>query len=170
MAFISETRTFPATNNSFFGRLFLWFSSQPGLPIRHWTNIEGVGENKFVRYGGQASKGVPGLLVANIDGGGASDLFQHSATVMPTDRWVCVEWQFKGDTSDMHLWLDGNEVPDLAIKNAVGTQDNRQPWTAPAFSQLDLGWQMYAGDAGVQTVDQWIDEVAVDSQRIGCTR
>jgi hypothetical protein len=113
----------------------------PGPPVAekvHWTVIESGGLVKgqayhaALRYGGQlpVSSGFglgPGgsQLMANYDSpdfysgsGPGSDCWrQAAAVVMPTGRWVCAEWAFdgSGDTAAMRLWLDGQEVPSLAV-------------------------------------------------------
>jgi hypothetical protein len=68
----------------------------------------------------------------------------------------------------MHLWLDGAAVDSLTM-SGTGQGCLNQPttyaWTAPTFSQLDLGWESYQTD-DARTL--WIDDVAVGATKLGC--
>jgi hypothetical protein len=89
-----------------------------------------------------------------------------SATALPTDRWVCLEWAFTGATSDLagasgtsDVWLDGVAVPELHATMNVAS------W--PPFHQLALADDDNAG-ARPNGTDVWFDELAIGPQRIGC--
>lgn len=41
--------------------------------------------------------------------------------------------------------------------------------TAPAFAQMNLGWEHYQVST-VLDFNLWIDEVAIDGARVGCSR
>lgn len=73
---------------------------------------------------------------------------------IPAELWSCVEVSLNSDTSEINVWLEGEEVSDL----------HRTDWQQEPFSELRFGYEKYAGpDAQV-----WYDDIAVSSQRIGC--
>jgi hypothetical protein len=93
-----------------------------------------------------------------------SDVTKHvSATAIPLDRWACVEWAIFADPSGTsQVWLDSVDVADLHVNGAT------QP-------QASLGWTAFGGGvfgvaAALPSYDFWIDEVLVDSRRLGCDR
>ncbi|MCA9630474.1 MAG: hypothetical protein KC766_22540, partial [Myxococcales bacterium] len=58
-AYISQSKTFPATNNAFWGRMFFYIEALPVTPdYAHFTLIEGTGsgDTSRVRVGGQYRK------------------------------------------------------------------------------------------------------------------
>jgi len=80
-----------------------------------------------------------------------------STTQPKRDDWVCVEWMVDPAAKEVRVWLDGREVDDLHLTNVV----------ASGFGTVDVAVQHLAGGP---VVDMWVDEVAVDTQRIGCIR
>jgi hypothetical protein len=77
-------------------------------------------------------------------------------------RWSCVEWHFDGINNQMHFWMDGQAIESMTV---IDPQCGG-PWQAPAFERVDLGWG--SAPAGVAVAEMWIDDVGIDSQRIGC--
>jgi hypothetical protein len=96
--------------------------------------------------------------LSTFDDLGGSPLSQTPAGMITPNQWVCVEWQLQ-IAGSMHAWIDGKEVTALATL---------QP-TDPTVGQLSVGLVSFvpAGASGVAR-DLWIDEVVVDSKRIGC--
>jgi hypothetical protein len=82
-----------------------------------------------------------------------------TGTAMPTDRWACLELSVRGSTTttsndaELVLWLDSVQIADVTSFNLSPSQqflfgltvDNTQPAS-----------------------DLWIDEVALNTSRIGC--
>ena len=179
-AVIVHKKLFPVPNNSFYGRAFVYLAGS--APQEHFTLFNASGtfakapSPTYVRYGGQF-----GILEASYVG---NDQVQHAgapvnggwedATAMPTQRWVCMEWQYKGDTNEMHFWLDGVEVPRLAVIGQSNECCTGQVWNAPPYDRVALGWEVYASPdpsrSSIESYDLWLDEVALDAQRIGCVR
>jgi hypothetical protein len=85
------------------------------------------------------------------------------AGAFPTDRWECIEIAATGSTGastgdgEVAVWLD--DMPQFDAKNI-----DLYP-----LQQFAIGLGMYGGPARPAS-DLWIDEVALDSARIGCTR
>jgi hypothetical protein len=167
---VSGAPIFPVAGNVVFGRMMIWLTAAP-TQTTHWTNIAGSGQvtgqgfSAVSRYGGQYSP----RMMANYDTSGvASDCWQHSATGIPVGRWACFEWRFDGPQNEMDFWLDGSSLADLTVlgqgQGCIANGTNGK-WLLPEYDTISLGWEHYqASDA----IDLWIDDVALDTQRIGC--
>jgi hypothetical protein len=154
----------PAT--AFYGRAFVWFDADPGAG--HWMSWVGVGpggaQGTEVRYGGHYD-----ILEANYFGNDDEVISDpqgycaptcQNGVAMPVGRWSCVEFYFGKD--ELRFWLDGNEVSPLHV---TSWRNQAPPWS-PAYDRLRLGFHDFQGGA----VDVWYDDVAIDTQRIGCDR
>ncbi len=175
-SYLLETRTFPAMNNSFWGRMFVYVDALPVTPdYAHFTFVEaaGTGNGSKVREGGQyrkfgaGSDGGPTGDWTNVDRDAVNGLVPQ----VPERTWFCLEWQYSGASNETHLFWDGKERPSLATYPDVargGTQG--VPYILPDFTSLWVGWYMYQTSPMPDHYDVWIDEVALDAQRIGCSR
>lgn len=171
-AFMSVTGApvFPIDGNVMYGRMMIWLTAAPEGSV-HWTNIqgegdvEGMGFRGLSRYGGQHD----GRLMANYETSGIStDCWQHSDTTIPVGQWACFEWRFNGPNDEMSFWLDGAPLDDLTVigmgEGCIGN-DAGGHWYSPIYDTLRLGWEHYQATSGKEL---WIDDVAVDVERIGC--
>jgi hypothetical protein len=43
---------------------------------------------------------------------------------------------------------------------------NSNPYTLPTFTNVWMGWQ--EDQTSTETFEMWIDEIAIDKERIGC--
>jgi hypothetical protein len=172
-AFIStkSAAVFPAASGLLYGRMMVYMDSTAKDGV-HWTQLQATGPvpglagvTGYYRYGGQHQ----GKLMANYETTGKStDCWQHSATVMPTKKWVCMEWAFDASQEDMRFWLDGAELADLHVSHkgqgCIGN-DLGGIWRAPAFDTVSLGWESYQQD---DARTGYIDDVVIDKARVGC--
>jgi hypothetical protein len=173
---IRETKTFPEANNGYYGRIFVFFKSLPAapMPYAHWTILaaSGTGVSGEIRVSGQLQNG------ANIFGVGTdnrtptgtgdwtnSDADPNPPVPVPLNTWLCVEWVHKGDTNETRFYWDGVEHPSL-YTSLMKHGGNTNPYRLPTFTSLWFGWQEYQPSS--QTFELWIDEIAIDAQRIGC--
>ena len=158
-AYIKETKTFPATNDVLYGRMFVWFEDALTTD-GHFSLAEGAGTGTpaVIRFGGQFK-----AFGVGTDGGDSGDWTDSDRTkLVPTQTWICAEFEFDGPNNTFHVWWDDMERPMLtsgASKHAM--------FTMPAFTSLWFGWWMY-NIAEPQEI--WIDEIAVDYKPIGCTK
>jgi hypothetical protein len=177
---------FPLQGNAFFGRMMTWLESAPEQSV-HWTFIQGGGlvpgetYHSLYRYGGQhpvtnGGNFVGTQLMANYEtpdsysgNGPKSDCWDHADKVtLPTGRWACVEWQFDGPNNTMRFWLDGTAIDSLTMQGTgegCFTPPSDQTWKAPAFDNLELGWESYQGDSA-RTL--YIDDVVLSTSKVGC--
>ncbi len=177
-SYIEETRTFPAKNNTYFGRAFVWFATLAGPPMNyaHWTFIGAVGTNVSgeIRVSGQFQNGknLFGVGTDNrVDDAGTGDWttsdtdFNGNPTAVPTNQWLCIEWLHKGDTNETRLYWNAVEHPSLHT-TATTNGGNGNPYILPDFTSVWLGWQEY--QPSTLQFDMWLDEIAIDPSRIGC--
>lgn len=71
---------------------------------------------------------------------------------------------FESGTLDTKVWSVSGPTP--RIERHGGRQDVR--YDLPEFTALWIGWQEY--QPATQKFEMWVDEIAVDTQRIGCER
>lgn len=181
---IAETRTFPAANDTYFGRMFVYFQSLPapaaGFDYAHWTfaAASGTGVKGEVRLSGQMQNGVNlfGVGTDSLDDPNGSGDWTNpdrdpgpagTPSPVPAGQWLCIEWMHDGAHDRTRFWWDAVEHPSLATTPATPHLGNAAvPFTLPAFTKLWVGWQEY--QKTTEPFELWIDEVAVDGARIGC--
>ncbi len=182
-SYIKETKTFPAPNNTYWGRAFVYFNQLPkpdvdaGFTYAHWTFAAGVGTGVKgeIRLSGQLQ------AAGNIFGVGTDSTPAEAGTgdwttsdndpagapkVVPTGSWLCIEWQHSGQTNETRFFWDATEHTSLhttAMKHG-GVQAN--PYIMPNFTEAWVGWQEYQANA--EQFELWVDEIGIDGARIGC--
>lgn len=153
---ITEHDTFPASD--FFMRAFLYLpAATPPAPLRVMTPFQTT----------PPLTGIAFYVVPTSSGFSPriSDSIGHQTydTLMPsfaTDRWVCLEWELLvGTPGQVHVWVDDVEYTDLALRFDT--------MTSPPFGTLAFGL-LRQGAAPAHSL--WLDELAVDTQRITCAR
>jgi hypothetical protein len=99
----------------------------------------------------------------SLPGGGGKD----STTPMPTNTWVCLEWNVQLGTSSGAP----NGSTSLAVGSA-GTQANNLGGAQPLFSSTPINTigLLLIGGPNTPARDIWMDEVIIDTQPIGCTK
>jgi hypothetical protein len=170
---------FPVAGNAFYGRMMVWLSRLPSGGV-HWNNMESSGllpnstQTAKYAWGGDGMLGTvtAGYTIRNDPASTTEvvDCLKSSATPFPVQRWACVEWQFDGGADEMHYWLDGNLLADVDIVKTGGMCVTAPPpgniWVGPVFSSVSLGWM--EPNASSAAIEMWLDEVVLDTQRIGC--
>jgi len=138
---------------------------------------QGSAINGEIRVGGQYD-GSKNRFGVGTDGGPTGDWTnldgdpQNNVKAVPEGEWICIEWEHDGETDTTHFWWDGVDHPSLDTDRDVSHQGNGNvKYDLPDFGSLWVGWINY--NQGKTVVpghfDTWIDEVALDSQRIGCS-
>ncbi len=95
------------------------------------------------------------------------------ATLSPFDwsydsAWHCAEWQLSSGQQSYRFFIDGREVTSIRLDNGPGSFAGTE---IPAtYRSISIGWTNYRtaavnGFAGFQA---WIDDVALNTSRIGC--
>jgi hypothetical protein len=176
--FIRERKTFPAANNAYWGRIFVKFVSLPEAPMSyaHWTFIaaSGTGVSGEIRVSGQRFSndnwfGVGTDNRTDPEGTGdwtkSDDDPSGNPNPVPRNEWLCVEWLHDGAADETRFFLDGIEHPSLHT-TATSNGGNGKPYLLPDFTNVWIGWQEY--QSSTQDFELWIDEVAIDGERVGC--
>jgi hypothetical protein len=183
---IETDKVFPETNNTFYGRAFVYFERLPtpasGQTYAHWTFIGATGDNVSgeIRLSGQMSNGINHFGVGTdnrTDAMGTGDWTNSdndpkgAPRAVPLHQWLCIEWMDKGDTNETRFYWDGTEHPSLYTSETMhgGTKN---PYILPTFRRVWFGlheYQQIDRDAGgLEQYELWVDEIALDKDRIGC--
>ncbi|WP_433936566.1 hypothetical protein AB3662_17990 [Sorangium cellulosum] len=80
------------------------------------------------------------------------------------DAWHCVEWHIDGPTQRYDFYLDGELLDQISIANGPGNYAGSE--IPDAFSEVRIGWNNYQSAPPGFTA--WVDDVALDDERIGC--
>jgi hypothetical protein len=146
----------------------------PSLHIRAfvWVSSATLAANTGLLHVRNRNYQIWGLTISNGGHLGFSDGFSpgnyvESAAQLPTDQWVCLEWEIDGGSQDAsagggtRVWMNDAEIASL-----------HQPsgWPAQPYpNAIEIGLlPQTSTDLG--PFDVWYDEVAVDSSYIGCGR
>lgn len=89
---------------------------------------------------------------------------------LPKNQWACLRWFFDARNNQLTFWLNDAPLHQIEV-NQTGdgcmAQDQRGVWHGPAhFEWLHLGIEQYHASAAAHTL--YVDEVAVDTQPMGC--
>lgn len=177
-SYIKETKTFPALKGNYFGRAFVYFTHVPvvsgAFTYSHWTiaaSSTSIGE---IRISGQLQNGKNLFGVGTDSGGNAAGTGDWtnsdkdpagSPRTVPTGEWMCLEWQHDSTDDVTHVWWDDVAHPSLDT-TATMHGGNTNPYDLPDITAAWFGWQEY--QASTEDFELWVDEIAVDSARIGC--
>lgn len=113
----------------------------------------------------------------NNDGNGSH--FQYLYNVQPNgpefgtgsdydwyfdDLWHCAEWHIDGPTQSYDFYIDGAKVDKISIANGPGNYSGSE--IPDAYDEIRIGWINYQSAPPGFTA--WLDDVALDDERIGC--
>jgi hypothetical protein len=106
-------------------------------------------------------------FIYNVQIQGGSEFGHETAyTYDYKDTWTCAEWHVDNTAKGYELYIDGMDVAGVKVvadKSVNGSKDAELP---ASFMQMNIGWYNYqAGDGGFTV---WIDDIAMNSTRIGC--
>ena len=163
-ATLHTTLLFPEAHDTFYGRVYAYFDST--LPTTHSSMMKTGGKVSGQEYDWSFGTSV-GLLLIDYNAPTVETYSRAASAKLPTKEWTCIEWEYKGDTQEAHLWINSVEATDVAV-----TATNQSPaWTAPAWDHVYFGWEFYNQDTGtgITGVDVYYDDVVFDSNRIGCS-
>ena len=81
-----------------------------------------------------------------------------------SDEWTLIEWHVDYATQSYQFFLNGEEIPDLAVHKGAGQFEGVE---IPAvFDSLSFGFTNYQPASGEGFVT-WIDDLALGKERIG---
>jgi hypothetical protein len=163
-----KTSKMGTIKNQVWGRFYVHF--KPGAPGGHGA-IVGIYDQSTNWYEiGWQFDGMMGVWHA-------SNAVERPLRSQPyiVDRWYCIEYFFDGANAAFpQWWIDGKEAQYYMALNTT-----LAPKAVTQFTNLFIGFTPYAG-LGLQKPDgqlpidprvltnMWIDDIAFDTQRIGC--
>jgi hypothetical protein len=154
-AFAWEHTLAPAQQGDLFIRGFFWIeqSATGGTLITVYQNASPYQEIDFV-------VGQSGLAEIHNS---VTPRFAAGTLMFPTGRWVCVEMEVLSSTTSgaVNVWVD----EQLTVQE---TGIVTQP--AAPITNIGMGVFYYQPAAAVPARDLFVDEIVIDSQRIGCSR
>jgi hypothetical protein len=80
-------------------------------------------------------------------------------------QWKCVEWHLDSTNQSFHMYVDGVEDTGVAINNGAGKYSGSE--MPSSFSEIKIGINNYQ-KACEPYLTAWIDDLIVDTNRIGC--
>ncbi|MFT3692682.1 MAG: hypothetical protein QM831_06050 [Kofleriaceae bacterium] len=177
-SYIKETKTFPALKGNYYGRAFVYFAHLPvvsgAFTYSHWTILASTTSIGEIRISGQMQNG-KNLFGVGTDSGnnmaGTGDWTNSDADpnnqprAVPTGEWECLEWQHDSTNNVTHVWWDDVAHPSLDT-TASDHGGNTNPYDIPDITAAWFGWQEY--QTSTEEFEMWVDEIAVDKDRIGC--
>jgi hypothetical protein len=83
-----------------------------------------------------------------------------------TDEWTLAEWYVDNTTQTYQLFINGDEVKDVALSKGAGQFEGVELPTA--FDTLSIGWTNYQAATG-EGFTTWIDDLALGKKRLGPT-
>jgi hypothetical protein len=155
--------------NAHYGRLFFRVQNPTTTEFVHWDLILGQGQfngaNRRIRWGstGTATATASGSWhwIYNIEQGDTG--FEDGNTHPVLDQWMCVEWSWQSAGQVIRFYFNGIEDQTF---HRDGTLPNGSSPQIPVFASLNFGLAKYQATNGPMVF--WIDEIAIDAQRIGC--
>jgi hypothetical protein len=159
-----------ALASAHYGRLFVKIASPTTTPFVHWDLILGAGQwtgsARRVRWGntgtGVGTMDSNWAWIYNVEQGDFGTEARQSHPVLA--EWMCVEWYWDGTNQQARFYFQGSEVQALHIDTTLPSGSGSPQ--IPIFTSLSFGAAKYQNTDMPLTF--WIDEIALDKQRIGC--
>jgi hypothetical protein len=176
---LTESVTFPAAADTFYTRIWAFFS-----PDVSWPNNPPDYHTGFIIAGGNNDLGHVELAVgANLSPNSSAGAMHYlgysiyrgppyvefgprSPTPVQTMAWTCIELLESGEggaNAVRRIWVDGGELPEQQSSFGTSSPQGQKP---PQFDLVSIGIWEYHPTPSLS--DMWIDDVRVSHQRIGC--
>jgi hypothetical protein len=148
----------PSPSFPLFARMFVYMPSPVQPSVGAFVNVL----QSIPPYAGvQLNERPPGGFIGGTGYNGLDTDWSAASDLLPTDSWSCVEIEIDGPpTNTVHVYLWDTEL--TAMREPL-------PASVPPLGLLNVGLAYFAANAQ-PAYDLWIDEVAVDGSRIGCSR
>jgi hypothetical protein len=83
---------------------------------------------------------------------------------IPKAKWFCLEWEFNDAPDEIAVWVDGQGSPQGAEFRNI---DNHASNLLGKMTTLGVGFRTWH-PKGAPDIDIYIDDIALDTQRVGC--
>lgn len=154
-----EPAVLPQTNGQFYARAFVRLAE----PMTAGHNTFVIADTAAAPGSGNATRlGEMNAMLMMTVGGDAHGYLSNQnyysdhapGTVFAPQSYSCLELFFDAPNSEIRVWVDGADVPDLHVTGLA--HEN--------YDSLRFGFEKYAGPES----DLWYDDIALGSARIGC--
>jgi hypothetical protein len=154
-----------ALTNAMWGRFYVHMT--PGAPDGHGAFVYGYDQDNE-RY----EVGFENNCFMGDWHGTTPEKYMRTHVKIP-DSWICVEFLFDGATpDDPRIWVDGVAATYYVVANQPG------PLKVDHWTRFDAGFRpshgtslgSYEGNAPPVVTDMWMDDIALDTKRIGCEK
>jgi hypothetical protein len=149
--FITEKMGFPATMNSYWGRVWLFIMTP--TDTGHDVYIEGSTGVNTTNTGVRPLNTQGGNISINV---APPDNGANTTMALPRGAWTCFEWQVAatGANGNVTLYMGGT---------LLATATNKP---IPNLIEQRVGYERYA--TGATVGEMWIDDYAIGAARIPC--
>lgn len=148
----------PSSQSPLYARAFVWMPATATLSTSSHTQLlayHDSNDNPFPA----AALGLSSTfrLTADVQNWTATPMSASAPAAMPTGQWVCLEWTVQWDGAPtVAVAQDGTPVASVS--------------PSPLANPLNVFSVGFAGPPPGAALSFWIDEVALDTQPIGCQR
>jgi hypothetical protein len=173
--FITPRMGFPPPTNRFYVRAYVNLdksTADMGGPVSFIEGDETVDDTSerlrlgaargmlavSLAPGAKGSGGGPTTQYSNGDVGAATSA--AAGVVLEANVWYCLEAVLDGESDEVQVWVDGQEVTSLHVSD---WKAGRTSWS-PVYAVARVGAQNLGGTAGTL----WYDDIAFSTTSIGC--
>jgi hypothetical protein len=152
----SDTFTNPSLADGFYVRAWVYAPPRFTIAGNNFMALFEAHQDRQPFLGIAAQLGANTAAIANW-----TTAFAYEATkaAMPLDKWTCVEW---------HVAFRPTGASQLWVADASASLDPTNTNPTPPYNELIIGIYFSGADSAQPAVDLWIDELVIDSKRIGC--
>jgi hypothetical protein len=143
-----------------YARSFLYIKSSPqSAPQAGTAAFFGLLQNSPPYYGINLAMTPSGQLSFS-DYSSQSPPFVMNGITIPTDQWVCLEWEATvGSNGATTVWMNGS--PALTTSQSL---------VIPTLDIFIVGAFFYPAAPGQPPLEMWTDDIYVDTQPVGCEK
>jgi len=148
----------PSSQSPLHARAFVWMPSTATLATSSHSQLMTYHDSMDDPFP-LAALGLSSTLrvAADVQAWTSTPMSASASTALPLDQWVCLEWTVQWDGS-----------PTVAVAQAGTPVAAISP--SPLPNPLNVWTIGFAGPPPASAFTFWIDEVALDTQPIGCER
>lgn len=157
-AMLNVAKVPPAITTHLFGRAYFWWEDASNGMQGHAPFFTAGAEDYWKGDWTGAHYEVGNYQQSFQVGLQPGDVAIGAQGKVPVGAWSCVEWEMDASTNAINVWTDG-------ASQVMWTPQGQASWVS-AFKAVEVGFAKYSDTA--TGFDVWIDDVALDTQRIGC--
>ena len=169
--YIREKKSIAAMGTKFYGRAWFRIDKRPiekPNGLFHWTllsadELDDYMIGKLLRFGGHVEAANTIWLRFNFQthGNPGETGIDDMNYTLDLKKWYCVEFYYSLPDQEARFWMNGVEDPLLHWQKSVPGYT-----FPPSISQMSFGWAVSHGL--VTPWEVWVDEIALDTKKIGC--